>query len=170
MTAATAPLLAQAGKYLAFELAHEEYGVGILRVREITTAAGLTPVPDQPACVPGAIVLRGRKVPVVSLRHRLGLGAADDPGSACVVVVEMQSPAGPQIVGLLVDAVTEVRCFDADEIDAPPGLGGGLEEGDWIAGIGRGENRNVCLIDVDRLLIRSEWEQLERSHGGSAAH
>ena len=170
---AVAPVIriAQAGKYLAFELAREEYGVEILRVREITTAAGLTPLPDLPACACGVIPLRGRSVPVVSLRRRLGLGVDEhrDP-AGCVVVVDIAAPAGRLVVGLLVDRVTEVRQIEAETIGPPPGLGGGCEDGDWIAGIAHGGEHSVCLVDVDRLLCRAECEQLAGTHGCAAVH
>ena len=171
MTAAPVTRIAQAGKYLAFELDLEEYGVEILRVREITAAAGLTPEPDLPACACGVIGLRGRTVPVVSLRQRLGLGAADhrDP-AACVVVVDIVTPEGAMVVGLLVDRVTEVRQFEADAIGAPPGLGGGCEDGDWISGIAHGGERSVCLVDVDHLLNRGECAQLARTPGCAAVN
>ncbi len=170
MTAATTARIAQAGKYLAFELAREEYGVEILRVQEITTAAGLTPVPGQPGCAAGVIQLRGRTIPVVSMRRRLGLAGGTPPDKACVVVVDLAGPRGPLAVGLLVDAVIDVRHFDTDAIGAPPGQGGGLEEGDWIAGFGRGEGGNVCLVEVDRLLTRQEREQISAIADVATAH
>ncbi len=160
MTAATLARTAQAGKYLAFELAREQYGVEILRVQEITTAAGLTPVPGQPACTAGVIRLRGRTIPVVSLRKRLGLHGDTPRDRACVVVVDVASATGILAVGLLVDAVVEVCHFEAAAIDAPPGQGGGIEDGDWIGGIGHSGDENVCLIEVDRLLTRTEREQI----------
>lgn len=169
MTAATLARTAQAGKYLAFTLAREEYAVEILRVQEISTAAGLVPVPGQPACAAGVIRLRGRTIPVVSLRTRMGLTGERTPGRSCVVVVDIATPKGPLAVGLLVDEVTEVRHFEAGAIDAPPGQGANLEEGDWIAGIGHAGDLSVCLIEVDRLLTRQEREQAARIAGSAAA-
>ena len=162
MTAATLARIAPAGKYLAFELAREQYGVEILRVQEITTASGLAPVPGQPACAVGVIRLRGRTIPVVSLRRRLGLHGDTPPARACVVVVDVAADTGTLAVGLLVDAVVEVCHFEAAAIDAPPGQGGGIEDGDWIAGIGHSGDDNVCLIEVDRLLSRDERERIAR--------
>ena len=166
---ATLARTAQAGKYLAFELAREQYGVEILRVQEITTAAGLKPVPGQPACAAGTMTLRGRTVPVLSMRRRLGLGADAAAPRACVVVVDIVAAGGTMPLGLLVDAVTEVCHFDAAAIDGPPGQGGGLEEGDWIAGIGHAGGTSVCLIEVDRLLTRAEREQIATAAGFAAA-
>lgn len=169
MTAATLARTAQAGKYLAFELARELYGVEILRVQEITTAAGMRPVPGQPACAAGVIRLRGRTIPVVSLRRRLGLAGPTPPARACVVVVDVVCGTGVLAVGLLVDAVTEVCSFEAGAIDGPPGQGGGIEEGDWIAGIARAGDTSVCLIEVDRLLTRREREQVALIAGSAQA-
>jgi purine-binding chemotaxis protein CheW len=171
MTTATDTRFAREGKYLAFELAREHYGVEILHVREITDAAGLVPVPNQPACFCGVIGLRGRTVPVVSMRRRLGLGREEcgDP-QACVVVVDVDAPEGRLVVGLLVDRVAEVRFITADEIGPAPGLGGGLEEGDWIAGIARVEPRGLCLVDVDRLLTRDERDRIAAAHGNIATN
>ncbi len=167
MTAATLARTAQAGKYLAFELARELYGVEILRVQEISTAAGLVPVPGQPACAAGVIRLRGRTIPVVSLRRRLGLSGATPMARACIVVVDVITDRGIMALGLLVDRVTEVCYFDAASIEAAPG-GGGLEDGDWIAGLGSARGERVCLIEVDRLLTARERDQLARSAGAAA--
>jgi len=165
MTTAATTRIAREGKYLTFVLDHEEYGIEILRVREITSAAGVHSVPDQPACAGGAIALRGRTVPIVSMRRRLGIaGAPDAGGDPCVVVVDVHAPEGRFSVGLLVDRVAEVRSFTASLIDPPPGPGGGLEDGDWIAGIGHGDEGNVCLIDVDGLLTETERTALVRTH------
>lgn len=170
MAAATLARTAQAGKYLAFTLARELYAVEILRVQEITTAAGLGPVPGQPGCAAGVIRLRGRTIPVVSLRRRLGLSGPTPHERACIVVVDVATAAGTLAVGLLVDAVTEVCHFEASAIDGPPGQGGGIEDGDWIAGIGHAGEANVCLIEVDRLLTRREREQIALIAGSAKAN
>jgi purine-binding chemotaxis protein CheW len=169
MTAATLARTAQAGKYLAFELARERYAVEILRVQEISTAAGVKPVPGQPSCASGVIRLRGRTIPVVSMRRRMGLAGETPSSHACVVVVDVITNSGIMPLGLLVDAVTEVCHFTAEAIDGPPGAGGGLEDGDWIAGFGNSDGERVCLIEVDRLLGAREREQIVRIAGAAAS-
>ena len=98
-TAATLARTAQAGKSLAFERAREQYGVEILRVQEISTASGVRPMPGQPAWAAGVVRLRGRGIPVVNLRRRLGLAGEQAPDRSCVVVVDVLSPGGIMPLG-----------------------------------------------------------------------
>ena len=154
------PQTAPAGKYLFFRLGREEYGIEILRVHEIADAGGVRPQPGQPSCGAGVLDLRGREVPVIDLKDRLQAGmkpAAEDP---VVVVVEMRLAENRPLVGLLVDAVHEVSQLDPEQIMEPPAGGGGCEEIDLIAGLGRTDEGVACLLAPDYLLSEDELRVL----------
>ena len=96
------------GKYLTFSLAGEEYGIGILKVKEIIGMMAVTHVPQTPGFVKGVINLRGKVIPVVDLRLRFGLEAAAYTERTCIIVVEVAGAIGPVMMGIVVDAVSEV--------------------------------------------------------------
>jgi purine-binding chemotaxis protein CheW len=96
------------GKYLTFSLAGEEYGIGILKIREIIGMMPITSVPETPAFVKGVINLRGKVIPVVDLRRRFGMPTMDYTERTCIIVVEIAGPAGTVSMGVVVDSVS--RC------------------------------------------------------------
>ena len=154
------PRTAAAGKYLFFRKGREEYGIEILRVHEIANAGAVRSQPGQPSCGAGVLDLRGREVPVVDLQDRLQAGekpAVDDP---VIVVVEMRLDEERPLVGLLVDSVREVRQLAPEQILAGPAGGGGCEEVDLIAGLGRTDEGVACLLATDHLLSESELRAL----------
>src|ERR687889_643780 len=95
-------------QYLSFFVAGEEYAVGILQVKEIIEYDVVTRVPSMPACVRGVLNLRGRVVPVVDLARSFGLGESALTRRSCIVVVEVALDGEPTVVGVLVDAVSQV--------------------------------------------------------------
>ncbi|MCP4574531.1 MAG: purine-binding chemotaxis protein CheW [bacterium] len=152
--------IAAAGKYLFFRKGREEYGIEILRVHEIANAGTVRPRPGQPSCGAGVLDLRGRSVPVVDLQDRLQAGEMPPAEDPVVVVVEMRLDDERPLVGLLVDGVREVRRLNADQILAAPAGGGGCEEVDLIAGLGRTDDGVACLLSADHLLSESELRVL----------
>ena len=87
------------GKYLTFTLADEEYGIGILKVREIIGMMPVTSVPQTPDFVKGVINLRGKVIPVIDLRLRFGMDPSDYTERTCIIVVEIQGEAGNILIG-----------------------------------------------------------------------
>lgn len=155
--AADSPGLRLAGKYMAFKLAEEEYGLEILRVREIIGLMDITRVPRSARYMRGVINLRGRVIPVVDLRLKFGMEAAPPTDQTVIIVVQVPSaqPAGGAqdlTVGLLVDEVLEVRNIPPDQIEPPPQLGSDALDGDFIVGVGKAERRVIFLLDIARAL------------------
>ena len=124
------------GKYLTFTLAGEEYGIGILEVKEIIGMMPVTSVPRTPEFVKGVINLRGRVIPVMDLRLRFGIDAADYTERTCIIVVEIAGSAGTVRIGIVVDSVSEVLNIKAGEIEETPAFGARLDT-DFILGMAK---------------------------------
>jgi len=144
--------IAQAGKFLSFRVGQDEYGVEILKVQEILGGSGIARLPRAPEAVRGWIDLRGRRIPVVDVRTCLHLPPGPESELNCVIVAEIPGEDGDFTVGLLVDEVREVLNIREAEIHAPPLGGGGMEELDFINGLGKLADRDVVLVDVQHLL------------------
>ena len=144
--------LPRAGKYLTFAVAQERYSVPVLKVREIMRLCPVTPVPRMPSYIKGVINLRGKIVPVVDLRERFSLGAAEDTERICIVVVQVEEPdAGSRLTGMIVDVVEEVSQFQSDDLEPPPDFGDAVDAR-FIVGMAKTRGQVKTLLDIDRLL------------------
>lgn len=139
------------GKYLTFSLAGEEYGIGILKVREIIGMMSITPVPQTPQFVKGVINLRGKVIPVIDLRLRFGLEATVYTERTCIIVVEIHGEAGSVPMGIVVDAVSEVLNIRGTDIENTPTFGVQLNT-DFILGMAKTEGGVKILLDIDKVL------------------
>ncbi len=139
---------ALAGKYLTFALAEEEYGLPVLKVREIIKMLGITAVPHAPVHVKGVINLRGKVIPVVDLRVKFGFPPRDYDESTCIIVVEVALHASKVMMGVVVDAVSEVLTIQADEIDTTPEFGDHVDTS-YINGVAKIKGRVKFLVDLD---------------------
>src|SRR4051794_35489398 len=158
-TQETAAKLAADGdeqQLVVFELGAELYGVEIARVHEIIRLQTVTRVPRAPAFVEGVINLRGKVIPVVDLRRRFGLPSAEHTRSSRIVVVEI----GDQVVGIVVDGVSEVLRVNNATIEPPSPVVAGVES-DYLHGIAKLPDRLVILLNLDRVLARDERRALE---------
>ena len=153
------------GEYLTFTLDEEEYGLGLLRVREIIEHQPITLVPNAPAAIRGVINLRGAVVPVVDLAARFGLRPCTIGRWTCIVIVDILIDAESAVLGLLVDAVNDVVTFASDEIVAPPTFGTRVRY-EHLVGLGRRAGKFVVLLDAERLLAIDEL--LALMHGSRA--
>jgi purine-binding chemotaxis protein CheW len=139
---------AEATEHLAsFFLAREEYGVDVKQVQEIRRVAEITKVPRAPEFVRGVINLRGRILPVLDLKRRLGLGEVAESRASRIVVVRVKE----RLLGLLVDGASQVLKIPVSHIEPPP------EEvlqkgGDYIRGVAKLDDRLIILVDLERLL------------------
>ena len=131
---------------VVFELATERYGVDIASVYEIIRHQPIVAVPHAPACVEGVINLRGRIIPVVDLRERLGLPAGEPTKATRIVVAET---AGTR-VGLIVDGVSEVLMVPPDAVEAPGALVAGTDAA-ALRGIAKLGERLILLLDLSGL-------------------
>ncbi len=150
------------GKYLTFTLAEEEYGIGILKIREIIGMMPITSVPRTPKFVKGVINLRGKVIPVVDLRLRFGMEEIDYTERTCIIVVEVESGSGQVIIGIVVDSVSEVLNIKAEEIEDTPTFGTRLNT-DYILGMAKMEGRVKILLDIDRVLSAEEVAVLQKA-------
>ena len=143
------------GKYLTFSLAEEEYGIGILKIKEIIGMMPITSVPQTPDFVKGVINLRGKVIPVVDLRLRFGMDAIEYTERTCIIVVEIECQSGTVMIGIVVDAVSEVLNIKAEEIADTPTFGTKLDT-DYILGMAKMEGGVKILLDIDKVLTGDE--------------
>jgi purine-binding chemotaxis protein CheW len=149
-----------AGKYMTFKLAREEYGLAILKVRELIKLMDITRVPGTKAFVRGIINLRGKVIPVVDLRLKFGMTATEATDQTVIIVVQLTTPTGELQLGILVDEVLEVLDLAANAIAPPPSLGTGAFDSQFILGVGKADHRVLFLLDIDRVLSSQEAIQL----------
>jgi purine-binding chemotaxis protein CheW len=150
------------GKYLTFSLADEEYGIGILKVKEIIGMLPITSVPQTPEFVKGVINLRGKVIPVMDLRLRFGMESIDYTERTCIIVVEIAGPSDTVMIGIVVDAVSEVLNIKGDDIEETPTFGTKLNT-EYIFGMAKMEGAVKILLDIDRVLSSEEIAVLERA-------
>lgn len=142
--------VADGGQFLTFQLEDEEYGLEILRVQEIKGYSKITPLPNTPREIKGVMNLRGSVVPIIDLRARFGLRETEYTRFTVIIVVTV----GTKIVGLVVDAVSDVLNVGAKELVPTPDLGSGVDT-TFLTGIARTGDRLVSLLNIDRLVGNS---------------
>ncbi len=148
------------GKYLTFTLDEEEYGIGILKVKEIIGMMDITSVPRTPEFVKGVINLRGKVIPIVDLRLKFGMEAIPYSERTCIIVVEIDSNEATVLIGIVVDAVSEVLNVREEEIEDAPAFGTKLDT-DYILGMAKMEGGVKILLNIDKVLSTKEIEGFE---------
>jgi len=138
-------------KYLTFALGEEEYGLEILKVREIIGLMDVTRVPRMPGFVRGVINLRGKVIPVVDLRLKFGMEHIDDTEQTCIIVVDL----GDIVMGVVVDRVSEVLDIMENQIEETPSFGVEVDT-DFILGIGKAKDKVVIILDIGKVLTAEE--------------
>lgn len=139
---------AVSGTYLTFQVANEEFGIPILKVREIIGMLPITPVPGSPGVMLGVLNLRGKVIPVLSMRSRFGMPPAEPHPHNVIVVVN--GGDGGQI-GLAVDRICEVAKFSDADTEPPPSYGLNIDAS-LVAAIGKNQNRIRILLDLAKVL------------------
>lgn len=135
-------------KFLTFKIGDEQYGVGIEHVMEIIGMIKITPMPETQEFIKGVINLRGKVIPVMSVRLRFSMKEKEFDERTCIIVVRVQS----QEIGLIVDTVSEVLEIPEDNIQAPPKISNSYGK-KFVMGMGKvGENVNI-LLDLEKLLF-----------------
>ena len=140
-----------AGKYLTFALGAEEYGLPVLKVREIIKILDITQVPQMPPHVKGVINLRGKVIPVVDLRLKFGFPPQEYTERTCVIVVEVVITTGAVLMGIVVDAVSEVLNLVGEDIERTPDFGEQVDT-DYMTGVAKVKGKVKILLDLDRVL------------------
>lgn len=154
-------LTTDGSQFLTFQLGEELYGVDILRVQEIKGYTAVTKIPNTPPHIKGVLNLRGTIVPIVELRTKFGMPTIDYTMFTVIVVVVVRE----KIMGLVVDAVSDVLNIDKKDIQPPPQFGASVDVS-FLNGIGKSGDKLVALLDMDRLL--SEGDLREASAAGAA--
>ncbi len=144
-----------ANQYLTFILDDAEYGVDILRVQEIKGWDSVTPIPNAPLYVRGVINLRGAIVPIVDLRQRFGLPRIEYGVTTVVVVLRVLHASGSRIMGIIVDAVSDVYNVTDDGMRPPPEFGSAISTA-FVKGLATVGEKMVIMLDIDRLLNSGE--------------
>jgi purine-binding chemotaxis protein CheW len=143
------------GKYLTFTLAGEEYGIGILKVKEIIGIMAITTVPQTPEYMKGVINLRGKVIPVVDLRLKFEMEAIDYTERTCIIVVEIEGNNRKIQMGIVVDAVSEVMNIKAGDIEDTPNFGSRLNT-EYILGMAKTGGKVKILLDIGKVLSDNE--------------
>jgi purine-binding chemotaxis protein CheW len=144
-----------AGMYLTFKLANEEYGLEILKVREIIGFMRITAIPQMPSYMKGVLNLRGKVIPVVDLRLKFGLPEAEHDDQTCIIVVDVGTE-----VGVVVDTVSEVLDIASDDIDPPPSITS-HGQSNFILGMGKVGDDVKILLNINNVLSSDELQTLQ---------
>lgn len=144
------------GKYLIFNIGHEEYGIEICYVTEIIGIQDITAVPEMPDHIKGIINLRGTIIPVIDIRTRFNRDTTNYNDRTCIIVVDIND----MTVGVIVDAVQEVADIDDEAIVKPPTSQSGMGS-QYIKNIGKRGDKTILLVDSFRLFDADEIALLE---------
>lgn len=140
---------------VSFKIGNEEFGVDILKVQEINKMVAVTKVPNSPSFVEGVINLRGKVIPIVDLRTRLGLEKVEQTKDTRIIVVDVDS----RIIGFIVDSVSEVLRIPVNITEAPPEIATGVNS-EFIKSVGKLDDRLLILIDLDKILSTTEKNEI----------
>ncbi len=147
------------GKYLVFELGREEFGIRVLKVREIMGVQDITCLPQTPAHVKGVINLRGKVIPVVDLRLKFGLPEQEYTPRTCIIVVQVTREGGPRLMGIVVDGVAEVLTLAAADIEDTPDFGDGAAT-PYLLGMAKVKGKVKILLEIDQVLASQDMSGL----------
>ncbi|WP_300455025.1 chemotaxis protein CheW [Desulfobacula sp.] len=150
------------GKYLTFSLDEEEYGIGILKVKEIIGMMPITSVPRTPAFLKGVINLRGKVIPVMDLRLKFNMGEIPYTDRTCIIVVEIELETSTVLIGIVVDAVSEVLNIQENEIEDTPAFGTALDTA-YILGLAKINGGVKILLNIDKVLSIEEIDDLNKA-------
>jgi purine-binding chemotaxis protein CheW len=156
------------GQYLTFIMNKEEYGVDILCVQEIRGWEQTTPLPNSPTHIKGVINLRGTIVPIVDLRQCFGLSGIEYSPVTVVIVLKVKTEDGSRIMGIVVDAVSDVYTIARSDMRSAPDLGSSIQT-DFIQGLVTVDKKMVILLDIDKLLTTDELPSLTELKGALSA-
>lgn len=151
-----------AGKYLTFRLGDESYGLQILKVQEILGMMPVTRVPRTPNFIRGVVNLRGKVIPVVDLRCTFNLASLADTETTCIIVVQIVRDQTTVVMGVIVDAVSEVLDVRAEQVEPAPAFGTEIDTA-FILGMGKIADKVVILLDIDRVLSTEQLSTVKQT-------
>ena len=142
---------------VTFKLENDEFGVDILRVQEINRMMNITKIPNAPTFTEGVINLRGKIIPIIDLRKKLGFVSRVYDKSTRIIVVELDGI----VLGFVVDSVSEVLRIPRDIIEPPPSIIGNVES-DFIEGVGKLQDRLLILLELKKIFTNTERKGIEK--------
>jgi len=142
-------------QFISFSIGEEEYGLELLRVKEVIRIREITWLPKAPSFVKGIINLRGDVIPIIDLRDKFGLEAKEATTMTRVIVVEVEG----RMIGMVVDSASQVVRIPADQIDPPPPMLGGFSQ-EFITGVGKLDDKLIILLNTDAILTMEEMNAL----------
>ena len=142
---------------ISFMVGNEEYGMEILRVKEVIRSPEITSLPKAPTFVKGIINLRGDVIPIVDLRNKFGLETDEMTQATRIIVVDVDG----RLVGMVVDSASQVVRIPSDQIDPPPPIIGGIST-EYIKGVAKLNDRLVILLNIDSILSGDEKNVLDK--------
>lgn len=154
-------------QYLTFMLSGEEYGVDILTVQELRGWENATPIPNTPSFVLGVINLRGVVVPIVDLRDRFGLECKEYGPTTVVIIVKVDAGEKERVMGIVVDAVSEVYDINPSEMQPPPDMEGAISI-DFVTGLATMDDKMVILLDINKLINEGVLKTTRQSNQTAA--
>ncbi|MBF0609738.1 MAG: chemotaxis protein CheW [Magnetococcales bacterium] len=154
-------ILSETTQFLTFNLANEVFAVEISQVKEVLEYTTMTKVPRVPDFMRGVINLRGSVVPVVDLRLKLGMEAAEITVNTCIIIIEVPVDEERVVIGAMADSVKEVRDLEPNQVEPPPKIGTNLRA-DFIRGMGKQEGNFIILLNTDRVFSFDELELLQQ--------
>ena len=143
---------------ISFIVGAEEYGLDLLRVKEVIRMRQITWLPQAPPCVKGIINLRGDVIPIVDLRERFGLESIEHTAMTRVIVVEVEG----RPVGMVVDSASQVVRVPADQFEPPPAMMGMAARG-FVTGVGKIDGKLIITVDADRILSTEDRREIASS-------
>jgi purine-binding chemotaxis protein CheW len=152
------------GQYLSFSLGEEDYGIDILKVKEIRGWEDVRPLPDTPDYVKGVLDLRGSIVPIIDMRLRFNLIKAEYTSTTVTIILSMQVHDRAHLIGIVVDGVSDVLEILEQDIKDAPALGKKIDTR-YLLGMVSIDNRVVLLLDADNLLDPDELLSLDIENG-----
>ena len=165
MDQAVKSMVGREGKYLTFSLSGEEYGISILKVKEIIGIMAITTVPQTPGYVKGVINLRGKVIPVIDLRLKFEMESIAYTERTCIIVVEISSGDRKILMGIIVDSVSEVLNIKTGEIADTPAFGAKVDTS-YILGMAKMGGGVKILLDIDRVLSSQEFSDVASTQKG----
>ena len=142
-------------QFISFSVGEEEYGLELLRVKEVIRIREITWLPKAPTFVKGIINLRGDVIPIIDLRDKFGLPPKENTAMTRVIVVEVEG----RLMGMVVDSASQVVRIPAGQIDPPPPVLGGLSQ-EFITGVGKLDDKLIILLNTDAILTIEEMKAL----------
>lgn len=143
------------GKFLTFKLENNDYGIPILKISEIIGVVEITPLPKAPVFMKGVINLRGKIIPVIDLRLKLGMDEIEHNQNTCIIIINLELKDSMKQLGLVVDIVSEVCNINQNDIEPAPTYGDETDN-NFLSGIGKIKDKVIMLLDIEKIIFSDE--------------